>query len=79
MKQVLIAALMTLIAMPALAHSVIKESAPADGDVLAETPEIYGAEHLLTRRAVDQATGERLISLVRWWEKNKPSPEEEAP
>ncbi|MBV1927615.1 MAG: UxaA family hydrolase, partial [Rhodobacteraceae bacterium] len=36
--------------------------------VLAETPEIYGAEHLLTRRAVDRQTGEKLVGLVRWWE-----------
>jgi altronate hydrolase len=36
--------------------------------VLAETPEIYGAEHLLTRRAVTRETGEKLVSLVRWWE-----------
>jgi altronate hydrolase len=36
--------------------------------VLAETPEIYGAEHLLTRRAVDRATGEKLLALIRWWE-----------
>ena len=36
--------------------------------VLAETPEIYGAEHLLTQRAVDRKTGEKLIGLVRWWE-----------
>ena len=36
--------------------------------MLAETPEIYGAEHLLTRRAVDQATGDKLISLIKWWE-----------
>ncbi|CAN0267928.1 unnamed protein product, partial [Chrysoparadoxa australica] len=36
--------------------------------VLAETPEIYGAEHLLTARAVDSATGEKLIDLIRWWE-----------
>lgn len=36
--------------------------------VLAETPEIYGAEHLLTRRAVSQAVGEKLVALVRWWE-----------
>ena len=36
--------------------------------VLAETPEIYGAEHLLTRRAVDAATGERLVGLIDWWE-----------
>jgi altronate hydrolase len=36
--------------------------------VLAETPEIYGAEHLLVRRAVSRDVGEKLISLIRWWE-----------
>jgi len=36
--------------------------------VLAETPEIYGAEHLLTRRAVSREVGEKLVSLIRWWE-----------
>ncbi len=36
--------------------------------VLAETPEIYGAEHLLTRRAVSEAVGERLIERIKWWE-----------
>ncbi len=36
--------------------------------ILSETPEIYGAEHLLTRRAVDLATGERLLERIRWWE-----------
>ena len=36
--------------------------------VLAETPEIYGAEHLLTRRASSRAIGEKLVSLVHWWE-----------
>ncbi|MCL5097326.1 MAG: altronate dehydratase family protein [Candidatus Omnitrophica bacterium] len=36
--------------------------------VLAETPEIYGAEHLLTRRAVTREVGERLVQLIRWWE-----------
>jgi altronate hydrolase len=36
--------------------------------VLAETPEIYGAEHLLTRRARDRATGEKLIDIIKWWE-----------
>jgi altronate hydrolase len=36
--------------------------------VLAETPEIYGAEHLLTRRAVSREVGEKLIELIRWWE-----------
>ncbi|MGH9105110.1 MAG: UxaA family hydrolase, partial [Acidimicrobiales bacterium] len=36
--------------------------------VLGETPEIYGAEHLLTRRAVSAEVGERLVERVRWWE-----------
>ncbi len=36
--------------------------------VLAETPEIYGAEHLLARRAVSREVGEQLIRLIRWWE-----------
>lgn len=52
--------------------------------VLGETPEIYGAEHLLTRRAVTRAVGEKLIDCIHWWEKytaqnnaemdNNPSP-----
>ena len=36
--------------------------------VLAETPEIYGAEHLLTRRAVSQEVAEKLLERIRWWE-----------
>ncbi|HXJ59357.1 MAG TPA: altronate dehydratase family protein [Verrucomicrobiae bacterium] len=36
--------------------------------VLAETPEIYGAEHLLTRRAITRDVGDKLVSLIRWWE-----------
>jgi altronate hydrolase len=36
--------------------------------ILSETPEIYGAEHLLTRRAVSRDVGERLVSRIRWWE-----------
>lgn len=52
--------------------------------ILSETPEIYGAEHLLTRRAVDREVGEKLVSRIRWWEEytarekgemnNNPSP-----
>ena len=38
--------------------------------VLAETPEIYGAEHLLTRRAINRQVGERLIERVHWWEEH---------
>ncbi len=36
--------------------------------ILSETPETYGAEHLLTRRAVSQEVGEKLVALMRWWE-----------
>ena len=36
--------------------------------VLAETPEIYGAEHLLTRRAATREIGEKLIDIIHWWE-----------
>jgi altronate hydrolase len=36
--------------------------------VLAETPEVYGAEHLLTRRAVSKEVGEKLIRRIKWWE-----------
>lgn len=36
--------------------------------ILSETPETYGAEHLLTRRAVTQEVGEKLVGLMRWWE-----------
>ena len=36
--------------------------------ILAETPEIYGAEHLLTRRAVSREVGEKLIERIKWWE-----------
>lgn len=52
--------------------------------ILSETPEIYGAEHLLTRRAKTREIGEKLVERVRWWEKytamfgaeidNNPSP-----
>jgi len=52
--------------------------------ILSETPEIYGAEHLLTRRAVSRAVGEKLIRRIHWWEEytrrngnemnNNPSP-----
>ena len=36
--------------------------------ILSETPEIYGAEHLLTRRALSSAVAEKLISRIKWWE-----------
>jgi altronate hydrolase len=35
--------------------------------ILSETPETYGAEHLLTRRTVSREVGEKLVALMRWW------------
>jgi altronate hydrolase len=52
--------------------------------ILSETPEIYGAEHLLTRRAVSREVGEKIVKRIKWWEEytarlhgemnNNPSP-----
>jgi altronate hydrolase len=36
--------------------------------ILSETPEIYGAEHLLTRRAASREIGEKLVGIIQWWE-----------
>ena len=36
--------------------------------ILSETPEIYGAEHMLLSRAVSNEVGEKLIDLLKWWE-----------
>jgi len=55
-------------ANPALGHACDLLVAQGGTGVLAETPEIYGAEHLLTARAIDRATGEKLVDLIRWWE-----------
>ena len=36
--------------------------------ILSETPEIYGAEHMLLRRAVSKEVGDKLLDLLKWWE-----------
>jgi altronate hydrolase len=36
--------------------------------ILGETPEIYGAEHLLTRRAINREVGEKLVERIKWWQ-----------
>jgi altronate hydrolase len=55
-------------ANPALGNAVDRLVANGGTGILSETPEIYGAEHLLTRRAVSQEVGEKLIERIRWWE-----------
>jgi altronate hydrolase len=36
--------------------------------ILSETPEIYGAEHMLLGRAVSDEVGHKLLDLLKWWE-----------
>ena len=55
-------------ANPALGAAVDLLVAHGGTAILSETPEIYGAEHLLTRRAVDPAVADKLIARIRWWE-----------
>ena len=55
-------------ANPALGIAVDTLVRHGGSGVLAETPEIYGAEHLLTRRAATREVGEKLIERIRWWE-----------
>jgi altronate hydrolase len=55
-------------ANPALGAAMDLLVAHGGTAILSETPEIYGAEHLLTRRAVSREVGEKLVSRIRWWE-----------
>jgi len=55
-------------ANPALGFASDELVRHGGSSVLAETPEIYGAEHLLTRRAVSREVGEKLLGFVKWWE-----------
>nr|MBA2413652.1 UxaA family hydrolase [Burkholderiaceae bacterium] len=55
-------------ANPALGNAVDRLVAHGGTAILSETPEIYGAEHLLTRRAVSREVGEKLIARIKWWE-----------
>ena len=55
-------------ANPALGAAVDLLVAHGGSAILSETPEIYGAEHLLTRRAVRREVGEKLIERIKWWE-----------
>jgi altronate hydrolase len=68
-------------ALGAAADLVVRNGGTA---ILSETPEIYGAEPLLIRRAASQEIADKLMSRIQWWEKyvassggsmdNNPSP-----
>ncbi|WP_062525928.1 UxaA family hydrolase [Demequina rhizosphaerae] len=55
-------------ANPALGYASDLLVAQGGTSILAETPEVYGAEHLLLRRAVSQDVADRLVGRLRWWE-----------
>jgi len=54
-------------ANPALGHASDLLVRSGGTSVLAEIPECMGAEHLLTRRAVDLATGQKVIDIINWY------------
>jgi altronate hydrolase len=55
-------------ANPALGAAVDLLVRHGGSAILSETPEIYGAEHLLTRRAASREVGEKLVGRIKWWE-----------
>jgi altronate hydrolase len=71
-------------ANPALGMAVDRLVRAGGTAILSETPEIYGAEHLLVRRAATREVAEKLVERIRWWEEytarndatmdNNPSP-----
>jgi len=68
-------------ALGAAADALVRQGGTV---ILGETTEMYGAEHLLTRRAVSAEVGQKLVERIRWWEQyaaacrasinNNPSP-----
>jgi altronate hydrolase len=55
-------------ANPALGAAVDRLVRHGGTAILSETPEIYGGEHLLTRRAVSPAVADKLMARIHWWE-----------
>jgi len=55
-------------ANPALGAAVDNLVRHGGTAVLSETPEIYGAEHLLTRRARNREVGQKLVDIIHWWQ-----------
>jgi len=71
-------------ANPALGQASDRLVAAGGTSILAETPEVFGAEHLLIRRAVSEGVGRKLLQRIDWWQEyaragggsldNNPSP-----
>lgn len=56
-----------LTANPALGSAVDLLVRHGGTAILSETPEIFGAEHLLTRRAESEEVGRKIVDLIEWW------------
>jgi altronate hydrolase len=54
-------------ANPALGAAVDRLVRHGGSAILSETPEIYGGEHLLTRRAVSREVADKLLARIAWW------------
>lgn len=59
-----------LSANPALGVAVDLLVASGGTAILSETPEIHGAEHLLTARARTMAVADALMARIHWWEEH---------
>ncbi len=57
----------SITANPALGLAVDILARQGGTAILSETPEIYGVEHTLTRRARSVDVGEKLVERIRWW------------
>ncbi len=55
-------------ANPALGAAVDRLVRHGGTAILSETPEVYGGEHLLTRRAVSREVADKLLARIAWWE-----------
>jgi altronate hydrolase len=60
----------SITANPALGAAVDLLARHGGTGILSETPEIYGVEHTLTRRAVSREVGEKLVERIRWWKEH---------
>jgi len=56
-------------ANPALGAAVDRLVRHGGSAILSETPEIYGGEHLLTRRAVSHEVADKLLARIAWWQR----------
>ena len=57
-------------ANPVLGNAADRLVAAGGTVILSETTEIYGAEHLLTRRARSREVAEKLLAKIEWWKEH---------